>query len=486
MPTCDEYNKFIEMVPIDKLSVVYASENLVNPSSMMGHAMLAVEGTRGDGYFARHSASFFTELDSLNPAKIIWDTIIKGKEGYFLVKPLNKHYEFYNEKEQRNVWNFKLAASTDDRNLIRDHLWELKNPDIKYFFHKHNCATIVIDILKIARPNLDSNSWTSPQDVIKAIDNEKDFISSTSIMPSHKWRIRMLEDVMGSKNAVEVFNWAKDPSNKIFSDDETGFAKFQLANSLLQYSEKYPTPYLTAPETAQKALSEVTFSNNYNIDLSNYKSPTNTPDDSSVSIGYLKREEKDFYRINWLPASRTLQDDNRLFFSENELILSQIVLNIDEDSKVDIDRLMLYSIDTFTPVDRFTGGLSGYLHLGHLPQYDEVENIESTFELAGGLGKTYALGSDLRVYARLGTGISGHSSRLFIEPEFGAYLYEIFGMKSWIRYRPRIKDSEDVLHQYNFTHSISFDNFALILDSVYVSKNDLSSKSFELSFRKYY
>jgi len=141
-PDCPEYRVFLQRVPVDQVSVIYASENLTSPSSMLGHAMLAAEGVRDDGFYARHSVSFFTVLDSINPIKVLWETLIKGKEGFFLVKPLRAHFEFYNLAEQRNVWRYELDLDAGQRALLQDHLWELRSVNMDYFFHTQNCATV--------------------------------------------------------------------------------------------------------------------------------------------------------------------------------------------------------------------------------------------------------------------------------------------------------------------------------------------------------
>jgi len=149
--------------------------------------------------------SFFTELQSKNPFSVIWSTFIHGSQGYFLVSPLGKHFAFYNLDEQRNVWRYTLKLSESQRALIQDHLWELKHPKLTYFFHKHNCATLVLDILKLANPDLESSGWVSPVDVIKGV-SEKHLVSSVEITPASKWKIKMLSEELSESSLDNVYN----------------------------------------------------------------------------------------------------------------------------------------------------------------------------------------------------------------------------------------------------------------------------------------
>jgi len=77
---CLDFAEFLDKAPADKVSLVYASENISQASSMMGHTLLKVSGKNSKHIDVEHGVSFYTEVKGFNLPKIIYDSIIVGKE----------------------------------------------------------------------------------------------------------------------------------------------------------------------------------------------------------------------------------------------------------------------------------------------------------------------------------------------------------------------------------------------------------------------
>ena len=101
-------------------------------------------------------------------------------------------------------------------------------------------------------------------------------------------------------------------------------------------------------DTVYKLLSESSDKTQYNIDLSEYKSPLNTFDDRQLSFGYKREKGRNYLKLNFLPASNTLSDDNREYFNEYTLKLGEISLLV-HDKGVDIESFQLYAMKTLIP-----------------------------------------------------------------------------------------------------------------------------------------
>ncbi|WP_459782668.1 lipoprotein N-acyltransferase Lnb domain-containing protein, partial [Photobacterium sp. R1] len=78
------------------ISLAYASENLMSPSSFMGHTFIKLSENETD---PGHAVSFFTEVDGFNLPKIMFDSLVVGKEGYFIVSPYQESLNFYKDIE---------------------------------------------------------------------------------------------------------------------------------------------------------------------------------------------------------------------------------------------------------------------------------------------------------------------------------------------------------------------------------------------------
>lgn len=463
MPACKEYRHFLKSAPADEISVIYASENLSNPSSMMGHGMLAISGVKADGATVQHSVSFFTELDSLNPFKVIWETMIEGKKGYFLIKPLEQHFEFYNVQEQRNVWRYVLKLDARQRQLLQAHFWELKHPGLDYIFQSHNCATLTLDILRTVKPEIEANAWVSPLDLAKAIDRA-DLIKQAQLVPSAKWKIRMLTDIASSHVLSALNQYRRAGYIPDFDLAHDRYLFRELAVTLDEYDMQMGQLDNLARQKRQKAWNTRT-EESLHLDISHYKSPLGTPDDSQIAAGWLNYNQQQWLSLRWLPAAHTLEDDNRQYFAENELLLNQLELRYSPNRhKLRLHRWRIYSARSLTPRDPLTGGISGGLHLGLEPLYDRHMVSKSGFNMSGGLGVTMAVGPDLRLYGLLNMGMTFVPSQAFtyLEPEVGGYLYEIAGMKSWLRYHPQIRSDGRLLYQWSLSHSLSWKHSAIV------------------------
>ena len=486
-PDCPEYSQFLNKVPIDDISVIYASENLSNPTSMMGHGMLSVSGLREDGYQANHAVSFFTEMDSYNPLKVIWETLIVGKDGFFLVKPLRSHVDFYNQQEQRNVWRYVLALTPEQKQLVQAHLWELRYAQIPYFFDDHNCATLSLDILRLAKPDLPQPDLVSPLDLAKIV-NQNGLVKRTEMTPADKWKIRTLNELAPEaiSNAAEKFRRTSELPE--LATGEQRFLFKQLSQALLNFDQSNARLSQEKYRSQQQLLAEYQADRLF-LDPDHYRSPLNTPEDSQLAAGLLRYQDSNWMSLRWLPAAHTLEDDNREYFGENELRLNEIELRLSPSKHaLQLHRWQIYSAASLTPHDSLIGGLSGRFQLGFQPVYNYNLQANTGLNISGGAGITQAIGSDMRVYAlfNLGADLSPLQSVGYLQPEVGAYLYEVFDMKSRFSYQPQLRSDGRMLQRWSLSHSLSWKHSAVVAKAEWRRISSSWHKNWQLEWRWYY
>lgn len=464
-PNCEDYLTFKKKAPAREVSLVYASENLSQPSSMMGHVMLKMTGENDLGLQVEHGVSFFTNLDSFNVPKIIWDSLVMGKKGYFQVSPFQASLDYYLYEEQRNVWEYRLNFSQAQTELFQDHLWELKNTDLKYFFNSYNCATVTQMLLRVgdAQNIKVDNSWLSPIDVVKSI-SQTGSISQASVSPSSKWKIRMLSKTLDSSTVNKVATFVDDGNFKLEIDGQNTVESYltaELAQAYNDFNVQSGEYTLDKWKGVNEDIKQYRVGKNdtYQLDLSDFKSPLKTPGDSQFSVGFRSlTDNKEWWNIKYLPASHAIEDDNSQFFSENELKLMEFSILINrETQETKIDSWTLYSARSNVPWDALTGGISGHFELG-LEQHwnDQLEsNLSSNFY--GGAGYTYSLSRDISVFSMLnaGVGASSKGGYLYAEPEIGLYLYEIYNMKTFLSYKNIYNQQKSKYRQQlvSLTHS---------------------------------
>lgn len=487
---CPDYDTFKNNAPLDDISILYASENLTQPSSMMGHTMLAISGVNQSGQITDHAVSFFTELDDINIANIVWETLYKGKPGYFTVQPIKKALDYYLVAEQRNVWRYKLQLKSNHKALLHKHLWELKYAQMNYLFHRHNCATLSLHILQVANPLLAKNNdiFVSPIDVAKAA-SRGGIINETLIYPSSKWKVRMLSEFVAAEDIEKISNGINSVShnnsvvkNYLNTNLAATYANFQFEQGYIDDKEWFT-------KKAKFSLNSQDTSG-YKINLENYRSPLKTPDDSHLSFGYRNTSNSEWLTLGWLPASHDLSDQNSEYFGENELKLNEIVVNMNTNSgEINLQRWQLYSAKSLIPYDSLTGGLSGSFSVG----FDQVLNKQHESNLSlliyGGLGKSYKLSRDLSLYylANVGGNLNEAESYAFIEPELGLYLYEIWNMKTLFSVKKRYNSNQ--YEQLHWTLNQSFmakKTSSFIASADYIQTGEFEQWEINLQFRHYY
>ena len=406
---CHEFEQFKAKVPFDDLSLVYASENISSPASMMGHVFLRSSGLNDKRDEVSHAISYFTEIDSLNFVKLFYETVVVGKPGYFVVSPYNDPLIHYTKTEQRNIWEYQLKASDFDKALIQAHIWELRNVGIDYFFDKNNCATVTLFLVSIANPRLqtfENKSWT-PLDVVKAADHEE-MIGDVITVPAYKWMVRTLQEMQ----------------RKVPQDDRI---ETLLARSASSY--RYSKGVISRDEWLDEQ-DKTEGAKRYVLDVGAYRTPTKRPQESQVRISL--QPEQSRIKVGYLPASHGIEDDNRNYFGDTEVKLFETAIAYDyESSKVELDKFVLYSMKSLLPYDPVTRPFSGQVRVAYEEQIAPEGSLEHGFNLVAGGGYTVALGADVSFFALLNGGYKQlEKAGWNIEPQIGLIVSEVFDMKT--------------------------------------------------------
>lgn len=436
---CTALSEFLIKAPADHISVVYASENLSSASSMMGHVLIQLSGLNAQHQPVDHAVSFFTEVKGINLPKIMYDSIIAGKSGYFSLSPLRDKIDYYAKKEQRNIWTYQIKLTDTQRRLIQLHLWELKQTPLEYFFHTYNCATFTNFILSITGNSTlyQAHGWKTPLDTVKLI-HDAGLVQSTTFYPSNRARIRIFSEDQPLawrrqiKAAITTTDLSLLPPSQ--NDVET-FRTLKTAQAYADYlNEKQHIDSATWRTVSDNIhAKQSTLSQDYQFDLSQYKNPLLTPKDSQWYSGLSYFNNKTYLRLGGFAAAHSIEDDNRQSMSENELRLGDLSILISpSDQTIRIDQFQLYRMASYVPFDTLTGGISGRFSIGYGPQYDDQLQRHSSTSLDGAAGLSLQMSPDILIYGLAGAGLGYGKQNVYmaLNPELGISINEIYGLKS--------------------------------------------------------
>jgi len=442
---CKAFQQYLEKTGAESLKLVFVSENTTNPSSMMGHVFFKLSGKDKRNILREHAVSFFTVIDTMNIPSLLVKSTMTGMKGFFLLRPYSEQVNRYLKEENRNIWEYSLNLSEDKQRLIYYHFWELKDVKIKYLFTGFNCATVVHDMLSMTTKTLhkDNHLWITPKDVIKDA-SKNHIIKGVTLSSSQPWHIKMVLDELKETNGSSLLKtldlnaFIVNKSLQFSSNKEIMFLEKELLLSYMKYKyNQHEINQSTMYELKNIIKSKtLILANNYVLDLSRYKDPLKTFDDTQASITYSSKNSKNNFIFGFLPASNTIYDDNREYFGESDLRIMELNLLISNNTMA-IDSFNLFTMKSLVPWDNFTGGVSSSLKINYESHYDKNLGEYKAYNISGGLGYTKQYFNDIFIYSLLNVGVAYGKSKCYtyFYPEVGLLMYEVFDMKTVLNYK---------------------------------------------------
>lgn len=442
LASCNDFQEFVQRAPAEQISLVFASENIGQPSSMMGHVFLKLDGIDKTGQYREHAISFFTDAAGFNAPKLFFDSMVIGKRGFFALSPYQEKLELYLGEEQRNVWEYRLRLQPSQKYLLQAHLIELKQTELTYFFQKYNCATVVDFILAVGSGKFSRNAgfWLTPKDVVKRAQ-QYEIIDESVVRPPNRWLVRAFADNLSAtevghiKDAVEHLSLPELNLN-----DELKQAQMRsLALAYLSYrtEQKVVDPEKAAAYRSSLQAYAPATKTDVSFSVEERRNPYNMPQDSQWDIGLVRRQNQNFARYTLTPASHHLEDDNRSYANESELVLFELSLlqNLQRRQLL-LDQLTIYSAKSLIPFDVMTGGVSGSVLVNMGPQYGKNAESKQTWQAGAGVGYSQRWMSDIDVSLQINGGISNRLGQfqLFLQPQMLFVVRSLFDMKTLVSY----------------------------------------------------
>ena len=125
---CNDFKEYTDYVNVEKLSVVFASEDETSPISSMGHVLMMIDGKDINGIRKKHSFGFVAD----NSSSLFFDFVTDSIEGRYILSPYSNVIYKYVSEEHRSLWEYSLNLTREERFLVFLHMFELKNHKIKY------------------------------------------------------------------------------------------------------------------------------------------------------------------------------------------------------------------------------------------------------------------------------------------------------------------------------------------------------------------
>ena len=418
---CSHYQKWQTDAQISSISVIFASGYISNPASMYGHLFIKLNRSQNNSELLNYSLNYGAIVPDLeNPVAYILKGILGGYDAAYSDKQFYLHQHNYGEVELRDMWEYQLALTQDDINLLSAHIWELLQVRFDYYFIDENCAYHIAKLLELvlSEPIIADNSlWVIPSTVASGIASNKylddNLLSSVTFIPSRESTLNQYYDFLTNEQQAVASLLIKSEYDFPQADAYQSLAvkqQTQIVEVLFQYQsvieKKFPDSKFTVENKRKLIRERLSQPMGKSLDtplLSSKTPPHMAMPESRFSMGTLHNNEQNWFlttgfRLNYFDDLSTNLSQTR--FSNLEMLDIELISN---DQKTKVLRVDLIDIDSiYTEEIDWTkrNSLAWSVRVG----YEQLQNdcFDCGIYFAEGeLGKSYLYDNTI-VYGMVG------------------------------------------------------------------------------------
>ena len=178
---CPKLDAWMTELAPQQLSVMFAAEYLDNPISAFAHTLLRIDSPSSSKDFTQihHAYALNYTVDGDTADNFVLYAIKSASGSYdsrIEIDPYPKKLAEYLKDDERDTWTYPLALTPSEVQQIMLHVWETKDLKIPYYFATDNCASEILRLIDVVRPNQHLLSKLPyaviPSDVINLLEKE--------------------------------------------------------------------------------------------------------------------------------------------------------------------------------------------------------------------------------------------------------------------------------------------------------------------------
>ena len=224
--TCPELTAWMQKLAPEQLSIMFAQEYLDNPLSAFAHTLLRIDSKASvaDPSQIHHAYALNDTVDGDTKDNFVLYAIKSMTGGYnnlIEIDPYPEKLAKYLQDDERDAWTYQLDLTPEEVQQIILHVWETKELKLPYYFTSDNCASEILRLIDVVRPEQHLLSQLPhaviPSDVVQLL-NKEGFLASTNYTPADSTlRQAQLNKVKQEREQLGYHNNPKQTVNEIKS-----------------------------------------------------------------------------------------------------------------------------------------------------------------------------------------------------------------------------------------------------------------------------
>ncbi len=223
---CPELDEWTQKLAPEQLSIMFAQEYLDNPTSAFAHTLLRIDSKASVADPSQiHHAYALNYTVGGNPADSFpvyaVKSMIGGYDSIIEIDLYPERFAKYIQDDERDAWTYQLNLTPSEVQQIIRHVWETKDLELPYYFATDNCASEILRLIDVVRPQQHLLSQLPyvvvPSDVVQLL-NKESLLGSTNYTPADSTlRQAQLNEVKQQRDQLGYHNSAKQTVNEIKS-----------------------------------------------------------------------------------------------------------------------------------------------------------------------------------------------------------------------------------------------------------------------------
>ena len=441
-PHCNDLEKFYKDLQPAGITLLFTDAYMNNPSSLFGHTLIRIDTGRKGTQLVAHGANYGAYTGDTTGVLFAILGLTGGYYGGFTVKPYYDVINLYNNIENRDIWEFSLDFSEEEKNLFVAHLWEVGQAQSRYFFFSRNCSYMLMEMFDAVRPELKLAEkfpvHAIPLDTLKAAYNANGLIGDINYRPSRQRKIKARVSAMSKdekKHLIKVIN--DDDYDYMLIPEDMRANVLETAYQYVQY--RYVAKKLELKDYRQKSfrlLKGINLSpKNEKTEIFEEKNPVKSHDSMRFEVMSGFRNGDAYQEISYRPAYHSLTDSEYGFLRGAEInFLNATVRHYDNSKKTVVQALNVLNIKSYSAIDELFAPISYDINIEVQREENPLTGKEGYNGYAfGGAGASYSVNDHLLLYGLSRTylaygSIIPHNHYIGVSGAIGA-LTDVFGLR---------------------------------------------------------